>query len=273
MKMERSSRLILVEGLPGTGKTTLAQSLAASLQASGCEVDLYLEGDLHPVDLQWTSLLPPDLYDKALDDLRQCWLRSPQFEPWETILSRLRKLSVIERGRVLTAYTKLDFRDVTMWDGVDVFREHEIHDGRVSVTEFCDTYLRRWQRFAGNNDQATFIFECAFFQCIVTELLGHHLADENTILDFLAELIDPVRHMKPEIRYIRAANYADCVRAAGETRPNWLPGVINWVETSPYGQENNLRGFDGMMDFFRRRHEIERSAMDRLGLTTHLIAR
>jgi hypothetical protein len=269
------SRLILIEGLPGTGKTTLARALATTLRSGGREVVLHLEGDLHPVDHQWISRMSPSQYEEAVGTLYQHWVRSAQSEPWEAILARLDEFTRVEDGIVLTAYTKLAFNDVEMWNGLEPFRESEVHDARVGLQEYREIYRQRWFRFAHahQNDHVAFVFECAFFQSHITELFGHHLAEENTIIAFLAELIAPVRYLNPQIHYIEAQNYADRIRTTGVERGEWLKDVVTWVETSPYGKAHGLQGFEGMMHFFEHRARIEQLAMAHLKLPVHTTVR
>lgn len=265
------SRLHLVEGLPGTGKSTMAQTLAKRLAAEGGEVALFLEGDLHPVDLQWISRMTPLAFDNAVNVLYEYWLRSPRTEPWSEIRQCLNDQSSYEDGYILTAYTRLNFRDVELWDGMDLFRAAEIHNGRISLTEYRDIYLRRWHRFAEsrNHESTIYVFECAFFQSHISELLGHHLVDDEALLEFLSNLIAPVRLMRPEMHYVSVDDYAMCMCTTARSRGNWLADVINWVESSPYGKQHKLQGFESVLTFFRHREELEQIAMQRLGLPLH----
>lgn len=275
MRVPGESRLILVEGLPGTGKTTHARAISKSLEADHRQISLFLEGDLHPVDLQWISRVSPQDYRLAAAELHAEWLSSAKSEPWSAIAQRLDDQSTLDNGKVLTAYTRLDFIDVELWDALDRFRSSEVHGGRVSIAEYCDIYLRRWQQFGAEHrdDETTFILECAFFQSHITELLGYHLIPDQKIVSFLRELIEPVRALNPEIHYIKTEDYPHRIQVTAETRDGWLNDVISWVEASPYGQEHELQGFDGAMQFFRHRKEIELQAMRHLDLPVHTIER
>lgn len=275
MTQSHETRLVLVEGLPGSGKTTLASKIADDLKSQGHQVALYLEGDMQPCDLQWISRMAPADYEAAVAHLHRKWQESPQGESWQDISSRLQTHSTAEDGHILTAYTKLDFADVELWDALDPFRNGEVHDHRVNTSQYREIYLRRWQRFGEmyRDNAQVVIFECAFLQSHVTELLAFHEAGADEIVSFLAELIEPVRHLQPELHYIQALDYSRRIREAAATRGDWLQQLIAYVSESPYGTSHNLGGFDGAMKFFDERMRIERIAMQQLPLTTHIITR
>ena len=60
------SKLILVEGIPGSGKSTFAQKIADCYSTRGQKTNLYTEGDYHPADLAWNARLPLEELDNIL---------------------------------------------------------------------------------------------------------------------------------------------------------------------------------------------------------------
>ena len=58
-----NSRLILVEGIPGAGKTTTARKIKEKLIDEGKEAILYEEGMSHPADMAWNACLKEDEYN------------------------------------------------------------------------------------------------------------------------------------------------------------------------------------------------------------------
>ena len=62
------NRLILVEGIPGSGKSTISKKIRDFLVSKGLDVVLYNEGDLHPTDMAWNALLSKEEYDNVIKD-------------------------------------------------------------------------------------------------------------------------------------------------------------------------------------------------------------
>jgi hypothetical protein len=214
-------------------------------------------------------------YDEAVEHLHQQWGQSARSEPWESILAKLQASSLVEDGFVLTAYTKLNFADAQLWGAIDAFRNSEVHDARVGTQAYRDIYLGRWRRFGEeqHGKSTTYVFECAFLQSHVTELLAHHRMEAGEIVAFLRELLVPVRHMQPELHYVRATEYPRRIREAAAERGDWLDGLVDYITCSPYGRDRGLEGFEGAMAFFAHRAEIELVAMEQLGMPVHIVSR
>lgn len=51
------NKLILVEGIPGAGKTTTARRIKKKIMSEGKNVILYEEGMSHPADMAWNAYL------------------------------------------------------------------------------------------------------------------------------------------------------------------------------------------------------------------------
>lgn len=64
-----NSRLILVEGIPGAGKTTTARKIKEKLIDEGKEAIFYEEGMSHPADMAWNACLKEDEYN---DFIKKC---------------------------------------------------------------------------------------------------------------------------------------------------------------------------------------------------------
>lgn len=158
-----TNRLILVEGMPGSGKTTISTKIKDYLTNKGLNVILYNEGDLHPADMAWNALFSKEEYDNLIKENKE----------YEQVI---KENSVLEDDYVIVAYTKL-YLDKDQNQLMKNFEAHEVYDGRVSLETFKDIHLKRWNKFADEMKEVKneiVIFECTFFQNHINELLAVH---------------------------------------------------------------------------------------------------
>ncbi|OPJ58227.1 hypothetical protein [Clostridium oryzae] len=66
------NKLILVEGIPGEGKTTIARKIKEKLISEGKNVILYEEGMSHPADMAWNAYLNKEEYASFLSKCSAC---------------------------------------------------------------------------------------------------------------------------------------------------------------------------------------------------------
>ncbi len=63
------TKLILIEGLPGSGKSTTARLVHEILMQNGIESELYCEGDLnHPADYESVAYFENDQWHRLLEE-------------------------------------------------------------------------------------------------------------------------------------------------------------------------------------------------------------
>jgi hypothetical protein len=260
------NRLILIEGIPGSGKTTIAGKLKDFLESIGCHTELYKEGDSHPADMAWIAYLSLDEYNALMGQY-------PEFQ------DRVRNQTKFEDGYALVAYTKLGFHPSE--NGMmDYFSEHEVYDGKISLEIFRELHLNRWTQFGRNADKDSMaIFECSFLQNHINELMGYHDKDLSYVTSYLKELIDTVKGMNPKLVYLSQPDSYETIKRVAEKRlspdkerwPDWIDRVIEYVENCPYGQKHSLKGFDGAVRFFDDRKRMELDVIKRLPIETVVI--
>lgn len=255
------TKLILVEGIPGSGKTTFAKRIAEFYRAKGRAVSLCLEGDSHPADLSWCALIPAAELEAAL---------APYPELREEIDRNLR----LEGDFAILAYTKVITDN---WAFYGDMEKYEVYDGRLPLADFAALHRRRWAAFgesAAGSDAIT-IFECAFLQNHVNELMHFHCASRQAITGHLAALADTVRRLSPVLLYLTQPDVGETLRrvAAERVSPHerWIDRVIEYVANSPYGRQNGLQGFEGAVRCFEERRRVELEAIAALPLTAHVL--
>ena len=277
-----NSRLILVEGIPGVGKTTTARKIKAKLIEEGKDVILYEEGMSHPADMAWNACLKEDEYNDFIKKCSEMWEGSKKSISKEELISRIQRQTRIEDNNVILAYTKIDFPEDCYWSLIGDVASKEICDGRKSLDEFRDIHLRRWSKFAEQallNDNI-YIFECAFLQNHIFELLGVYEKSDEEIYLYLKSLLETVKSLSPSIVYIEPSSVEDIIiQAANESkspegsRPDWIDEVANWVSNMNFGKSHNLKGIEGVFYFCKERLRIDKLMIEKLNVPVTIIKR
>lgn len=277
-----NSRLILVEGIPGAGKTTTARKIKEKLIDEGKEAILYEEGMSHPADMAWNACLKEDEYNDFIKKCSEMWEGSKKSISKEELISRIQRQTRIEDNNVILAYTKIDFPEDCYWSLIGDVASKEICDGRKSLDEFRDIHLRRWSKFADQallNDNI-YIFECAFLQNHIFELLGVYEKSDEEIYLYLKSLLETVKSLSPSIVYIEPSSVEDIIiQEANESkspegsRPDWIDEVANWVSNMNFGKSHNLKGIEGVFYFCKERLRIDKLMIEKLNVSVTIIKR
>lgn len=277
-----NSRLILVEGIPGAGKTTTARKIKEKLIDEGKEAILYEEGMSHPADMAWNACLKEDEYNDFIKKCSEMWEGSKKSISKEELISRIQRQTRIEDNNVILAYTKIDFPEDCYWSLIGDVASKEICDGRKSLDEFRDIHLRRWSKVAEQallNDNI-YIFECAFLQNHIFELLGVYEKSDEEIYLYLKSLLETVKSLSPSIVYIEPSSVEDIIiQAANErkspegSRPDWIDEVANWVSNMNFGKSHNLKGIEGVFYFCKERLRIDKLMIEKLNVSVTIIKR
>ena len=255
------TKLILLEGIPGSGKTTFARKIAEWYQRKGIAVNLFIEGQSHPADLGWNSCVPVALYESIL----------AKYEP---IRLEITKHTVFEGDTAIIAYTQVETNNRDFYKELEAF---EVYDGRVSDDVFFKLHYDRWRTFAYNaaDKSELNIFECAFLQNHVNELLFWRNADEDIVISHHNKLLDSVKCLSPVLIYLSQTDIVETIQRiakerVSENNGNWIDRCIAYCENSPYGKKHCIKGFDGATEFFAIRKQLEMKILNQLS-TPHII--
>jgi predicted kinase len=255
------TKLIMVEGIPGSGKSTFAQKIAEYFRNKGIQVNVYNEGQAHPADLAWSACVP-------LDSLHSLLMKYRELD------SEIRKNMCIDGNYAIIAYTQVRTDNRGFYKELE---NYEVYDNRVPFDVFCDLHYKRWGAFgkqAAENDMLN-IFECAFFQNHINELQNFQLASKADIERHLNKLLSYVLSLSPVLIYLSQPDVRETIERIAKERVsghgNWIDMAVAYVENTPYGKMNNLRGIDGLIRCIEARKQTELDFLRSLPIHTVVV--
>ena len=251
------TKLILFEGIPGSGKTTFARETAEWYKRRNIPVNLFIEGQSHPADLSWCAVIPVAVYEDLL-------------VKYASLQNKIERQTVFEGETAIVAHTQV------RTDNRDFYKElgsFEVYDGRVPDAVFFELHYNRWSSFAikAAEKNELNIFECAFLQNHVNELLLWRDAVESDIISHHNKLMDSVKNLSPFVIYLSQSDIKETIRRIARERVsaehgNWIDQCIEYCENSPFGKKRGITGFDGVIEFFTIRKELEMKILAQLSV-------
>lgn len=252
-------RLFLVEGIPGSGKTTFAKLLAEKLSGFGENVKVYTEGDLHPADMAWCALLTEAEFEAVCNKYPD---NAAAFEANGTRWENYR----------IVAYTKVEGLS---GEAFAYFESKEVYDGRVSSELFRRVHQSRWESY-GRESAGLTVFECAFMQNAVNELLLFNNAGKDEISSYLISLAKAVERLKPTVIYLdvdvaKSLENAAAQRVDENGSRVWESCVAEYISASPYGKKHALKGTAGIRRYFEARKALELQILPELPVEKRIV--
>lgn len=232
---------IFIEGLQGMGKTTLLQRISQKLP----QYRVYREGDYCPVELAWCSYMSEEEYASAV-------------KIYPSLTEEIHQWTTREQERYIVAYTRI----ITDEPGFHKYMEQfEIYNGRKTAHEFQCIILERFRNLPA--EKTGNLFECAFFQNIIEELILFHQMSDSQICSFYRELFDIVSEKEFRLYYLYGEDVEKTTMHIRKERCDengneiWYQMMMQYLQDAPYGRAHGIYGFDDMLEHFRRRQELE----------------
>ncbi len=239
--MSKPGTIYFVEGLPGSGKTTLSVWLQNLLHAR-----LFTEGSPHyPNDFSGIAGIPAHLYTPLLHtcpELREYafeyesihYVCIPDFEsqcPYETELIRL----------------------LRQWEFGDEFNLN------IPLEHYMTCSLGLLHKWIEAIDVTgePLILDSVLLQNPINELLYRN-APEEIIVQYCSLFADAFSGFSTHLIYLKRKSAAQAIAFAARVKGNnWCKRVADLIARTPYGLAHSLNGIDGMIRFFEHRSRIE----------------
>ncbi|MDE6675222.1 MAG: hypothetical protein K2K19_10505, partial [Acetatifactor sp.] len=228
-----------IEGLQGMGKSTLLAEIARRRP----EYKVCREGDYSPVELAWCAWMDGEQYAAVLE----------QYSP---IRKEIEVGTFREGEHYIVTYTKI----ITDIPGFHRdLEQYEIYNGRRSLEELERIVFGRYERFHGSG----YLFECAFLQNIVEDLILFHQLSDEEILDFYRRLyaVMPREHFR--LLYLYSDKIAENIRIIQKERSDdqgnqlWYSLMMEYLVNSPYGKVHEYKDFEDLISHLKHRQQVE----------------
>ncbi len=232
-------RNIFIEGIQGAGKSTLLQKIYTAITS----YRVCREGDYSPVDLAWCTWMSKEEYNDTL---------SRYHEAKDEII----KNTFTEGDNYIISYTKI-ITDIPNFH--KELENYEIYNGRKSFEEFKDILFSGFRHFS----ETGYLFECAFFQNIMEDLMLYHMLTDDEIIEFYRELYGNINRDEFLLLYLYSDNLEESIRAIKEERsdstgnPLWYGMMLQYLINSPYGTAHGYSDFKDMVEHFTHRQNLE----------------
>lgn len=250
------SKVIIIEGIPGSGKTSTAKYVKQLLDRHRVPNRLFLEGDLdHPADYESVAWLEAEAYSKLIqDDVHRLKLLEPYVQQAAT--------------GVLIAYGKLanhshdgHNRDQhAVRELVELLQDFDVY--KLTLEKYQSLMLEKWRSFADRVRQSeeVFVLECCFMQNPLTLMFGRFNEPLHRIATFVQSLEETMLDLNPKLVYLYQDRIELSFRRVMEERPEAWLNYITWYYTEQgYGKAEGLRGTEGLLQALeaRKRYELE----------------
>lgn len=252
------SKLIIVEGLPGSGKSTAAKMIYDILKDKEVDSELYIEGNYnHPADFDGMSYFDDEDFIK----LKKAYPESADL---------LSSIAVKSHNGYIIPYKKVNKELVVSFEH-KVFNEITKNDVYELPLEIhSQLVVDRWSEFVNNyvNQEKVVIFECCLIQNPVTVTMIKNNSSKETTMNYVNSLAKKIMPLNPVLIYVEQDDIRKSFgKAVYERSKDWIDGFINYYTNQGYGLYNKLKGLDGVIEILKERIIIEKEIYDSLNLT------
>ncbi len=237
---------IFVEGIQGSGKSTLVNKIVKL----NPELIVCREGDYSPVELAWCTYMSKQEYESVL-------------RKYDSIKDEIIKNTVEEQGKYIISYTKI----ITDIPGFHKDLEnYEVYNGRKTRAQLQEIVATRFTNFAGTG----YLFECAFFQNVMEDLILFHMLSDEEIKEFYRDFWKCIDERHFKLVYLHSGNIEANIEIIRKERGDeagnelWYQMMLAYLKDSPYGRKHGCSAFEDLISHLRHRQELELNIIEEI---------
>jgi adenylate kinase family enzyme len=256
-----NTKLIIVEGLPGSGKSTTAQIVYDILKDKGVKVELFSEGNYnHPADYDGTAYFK----DEEFRVLEESFIERKDI---------LDKIKIKYFNGYLIPFIKAVKEQKLLTFDDDLFQsiaKNDIYELPIELHR--ELILKRWKEFADNalEMDKVFVFECCFIQNPVTVTMIKNNLPMDASVHYVKSLENIIEPLKPLLIYSEQKDIKYSFRkAAAERSKGWFEFFKDYYTNQGYGLAKGLRGLDGVLEVLEARKRLEEDIYDSLKIAKY----
>jgi Chromatin associated protein KTI12 len=251
------TNLIIVEGIPGSGKSTTANFIKEHLEKKGVKAKLYQEGDTsHPADYESTACLSDSQFYNILE-------RFPEYR------DAIQECTEKKGKKYFTQYRDLENIDSSI---VDDLAPYDVYELELDTYE--EVSYNYWREFIEKTKfgDEVYIFECCFLQNPFTKFIAKHNASPLRLGNHLMKISALMKPLNPLLIYLYQENIDQSFNPVYQERSqDWRDFFTDYHVNQGYGKENGLKGYKGLVEFLERRRDQELRIIEDLPVQTLLI--
>lgn len=252
-----NTKLILIEGLPGSGKTTIAKLVHELLKKQGLDAQLFLEGNLdHPADYDSVAFFDKNEYRRLLEEY-------PEYQ-------KMLKNNVVMKGNgYFIPYVKIKekYGEQIPHQLFNEICTRDIYE--LSFEKNTELITESWKDFGEKalHEDSPYVFECCFMQNPLTIGLVKYNRSMEEVSGYVLGLAENIKSLNPLLIYVDQNNLETSFKKALDERPKaWSEGFIEYYTEQGYGESHKLYGVDGTIKVLEAMKLLEKEIYDNLDM-------
>ena len=251
------TNLIIVEGIPGSGKSTTAHFIKEYLESEGITAKLFQEGDSrHPADYESTACLD----EGQFNDIR---------ERFSEHRKTIQEVAEKKGHQYFIPYRQLANVDAGL---VDELASYDVYE--LDLDTFEDVSYHYWKEFVEQTEfeDEVYIFECCFLQNQFTKYIAMHNAEPKRLADQLKKISELIAPLNPLVIYLYQEDVDRSFHHVYKERSQeWRKFFTDYHVKQGYGKANGLEGYQGLVEFLEMRRDLEMGILEDLSVKHMLI--